>query len=76
MWKKEIVRIGEGVFYCECKVYDEGSVYGINEGRISKLYVRDEKSRKVLANYDRGWDIEPVDETAAKIVDQLLKKYN
>lgn len=51
----------------QAAVYDEPSVYGIDEGRISKLMVWDETkrqcrrgySRTILMNYDRGWDIEP-----------------
>lgn len=36
------------------KVYDEPSQYGINGGRISKLWL--EHKGKPILNYDRGWD--------------------
>ena len=39
------------------KVYDEGSEYGINEGRISKLSIK--VDGVTTLSYDRGWDIEP-----------------
>ena len=39
------------------KVYDEGSEYGINEGRISKLMIK--VDGVTTLSYDRGWDIEP-----------------
>ena len=60
-------------------VYDEPSVYGINEGRISKLMVWDEAmrqgrrgySRTSLMNYDRGWDIEPEARHKA-LIDELV----
>lgn len=42
------------------KVYEEGSIYGIDEGRISKLEVR--KDGKTVTNYDRGWDILPFED--------------
>ena len=46
--------------YCQAKVYSEGSVYGINEGRVSKLCVSSGKAWKGLSdtvyNYDRGLD--------------------
>ena len=48
------------------KVYEEGSEYGINEGRISKLEVK--VDGKTIIRYDRGWDIEPEeDDEVAKI---------
>ncbi|WP_297419750.1 hypothetical protein [Clostridium sp.] len=42
----------------EAKLFDEGSVFGIDEGRVSKLSILDNKN-VWLVNYDRGWDIEP-----------------
>ena len=39
------------------KSFDEGSQWGINGGRISKLTIKIDG--KITANYDRGWDIEP-----------------
>ena len=58
------------------KVYDEGSEYGINEGRISKLLIT--IGGKTVANYDRGWDIKPAeDDEAAQIAYAiLLNEYN
>ena len=55
--------------------FDESSHYGIGEGRISKLYVADAE-RKVLANYDRGWDKRPATATAKAIVDFVTDKFN
>ena len=54
-------------FRFQAKVYDEGSVYGINEGRVSKLMIWDEAKKQAcgnifkasILNYDRGWDIKP-----------------
>jgi len=42
----------------EAKLYDRGSEFGINDGRISKLLIRN-KAGEWIANYDRGWDIKP-----------------
>ena len=52
------------------KVYDEGSTWGINEGRVSKLtvYATDRKSAEIY-NYDRGLDF---DNAPAGLVDQIL----
>ncbi len=61
-------------FEYELKHYEKGSVYGIGEGRISKLEIR--KDGKILVNYDRGWDVEPKDEAVKVIYEILLNKYN
>ena len=57
----------------EAKVYDLGSEYGINGGRISKLYVT--KAGRVVINYDRGWDIKPKTAEANRILQAILQKY-
>ena len=55
---------------------DEGSVYGINEGRISKLTIK--IGNKVTANYDREWDIKPAETDKATQIAYsiLLNDYN
>lgn len=58
------------------KAYDEGSDYGINGGRISKLSIKIDG--QWVVNYDRGWDIEPDenDEAAQIAYCILLNEYN
>ena len=58
------------------KAYEEGSAYGIDEGRISKLLIT--IGGETVANYDRGWDIKPAeDDEAAQIAYAiLLNEYN
>ena len=41
----------------EAKVFDKPSTFGIDDGRVSKLGIRD--GSKWLVNYDRGWDVKP-----------------
>lgn len=53
-------------------VFTEGSQFGINKGKVSKLWLFDRKSKKTLANYDRGWDVKP-DKSVAKWVTDLVK---
>lgn len=55
----------------EAKVYDEPSEYGIEGGRISKLFVRD-KQRNVILSYDRGWDVQPTDELGKNILETIM----
>lgn len=48
-------------YWWQAKVYDEGSRFGINSGRISKLQIRlwsDGKKDEVVYNYDRGPDVD------------------
>lgn len=47
----------------QAKVFDEGSDYGINEGRISKLWVR--CNGVTVLEYERGWSIKPITEFKA-----------
>ncbi|MGI6256613.1 MAG: DUF7678 domain-containing protein [Anaerovoracaceae bacterium] len=56
------------------KHYEEGSEFGINEGRISKLMVK--QGEKVILNYDRGWDVKEETEVANLALCILLNDYN
>lgn len=62
-----------GVRYT-AKVYDEGSEYGINGGRISKLTLTIDG--ECVYNYDRGEDIPPQNEAAEKALAILLYEYD
>lgn len=57
------------------KHYDEGSKFGIDGGRTSKLTIT--KDQHVIAHYDRGWDMEPISsehkETLNEVVNYLEK---
>ena len=58
------------------KVYDEGSEYGINEGRISKLTIKIDGETTLC--YERGWDIEPDENDQATMIafQIILQEYN
>ena len=56
--------VGELEF--EAKVYNVGSVFGINDGRVSKLHIYTLSGKefpfqtgKDIVCYDRGWDKKP-----------------
>ena len=74
MWKQGIINYNGKRYGYEIKVYDEGSEFGINGGRISKLEIRC-KGEKV-AHYDRGWDMEPVNGEAATVTAILMTREN
>ena len=82
MWKEGIIGIptkdGEykKVKYW-VKHFDEPSEdYGINGGKISKLSLK--MDGEWIANYDRGWDIEPAEDDEATQIAYciLLQNYN
>lgn len=56
------------------KVYDESSKFGINHGKISKLELKQDD--KIVANYDRGWDIYPTTKEDEMALCILLNRHN
>ena len=58
------------------KVYEEGSKFGINQGKVSKLTIRKFDETKDLYNYDRGLDQPPVNEEVEAVLNIILAKYN
>jgi hypothetical protein len=58
----------------QIKVFDTPSHHGINgSGRISKLEIR--LGNEILAQYDRGWGVEPTEEVMP-IYEGILDEYN
>ena len=80
MWSTGTIWTNEGKVGYDywVKHYEEPSeVYGIDEGRISKLEIRKHGESKTLVNYDRDWDVEvPEDADVQAVYVLLLKKYN
>ena len=74
MWQEGTIlaptKEGKTVVHYQAKVYREGSAFGIDGGRISKLTLREKG--KVIYNYDRGEDVPPQNE-AAEIALAILK---
>lgn len=64
-------------FQYEAKVYDNPSIFGINQGRISKLYIYGKRG-KILAMYERGWSGDNDDGPQGKlgdVVKKILRRY-
>jgi predicted secreted protein len=57
------------------KHFEEGSEFGIDGGKVSKLTIRKVGESRDVANYDRGWDKEPTEEVMA-VYAIILGKYN
>lgn len=74
MWKEGVILINHRGYHYWVKQYDEGSQYGIDGGRISKLTIK--RNGEIVCNYDRGWDMEAVDEDTQMAMAILLYDYN
>jgi len=65
-----------GDFRIEAKVYEVGSQFGINGGRVSKLYGRWSESGKTAFSYDRGWDKLPQTADEMETFLKVLAKFS
>lgn len=74
MWTEGTIRVGTSIFHYWMKHFEEASIYGIDEGRISKLMLQ--REGETVFNFDRGEDIAPVDEETEIALGILLKEYN
>ena len=78
MWKEGTIGIPAGGKYTACKywakVYETGSEYGIDGGRISKLRITIDD--RTVCNYERGWDIRPTCPEAETALAILIKEFN
>lgn len=74
MWKEGALRVNESTFHYWMKVFEEVSQFGIDGGRVSKLMLK--RNNEVVCNYDRGWDIKPVDSDTELALAILLTSEN
>ena len=76
MWKEGAILIGGKGYRYWVKHYEEGSQFGIDGGRISKLMIK--VDGVITANYDRGWDVEPAEDDMPTRMAYciLLENYN
>ena len=74
MWKEGSILIGGKGYRYWVKQFDEGSQYGIDGGRISKLMIK--RSGETVCNYDRGWDIKPSDPDTQLAMEIILHGEN
>jgi len=74
MWSKGIIEIANTKIQYWVKHFEEGSDFGINNGKISKLECRIDN--KTIINYDRGWDKKPKTKIAHQAYNIIVKKFN
>lgn len=78
MWSEGIITcpMTGGKYKYWVKHYEEGSQYGIDSGKVSKLTIRKLDESRDLVNYDRGWDVEPNTNEVKAVYAIILQKYN
>ena len=74
MWKEGSIKVRNSIFHYWMKQFDEGSEWGIEGGRISKLMIK--RGGEIVCNYDRGWDIKPSDPDAQLAMEIILHGEN
>lgn len=74
MFREGSIKVKDSIIHYWVKHFEEGSKFGIDGGRISKLMLKENST--VVANYDRGWDIKPTDEESEIALAILMKEYN
>ena len=74
LWHEGALKVYGSNYRYWAKVYDEGSEYGIDGGRVSKLMIK--QDNRIVVNYDRGWDIEPQDPNAQLAMEIILHEFN
>lgn len=74
MWRKGSIKVGNSIIRYWVKYFEEGSQYGIKKGCISKLLLK--RDGEIITNYDRGWDVSPVDPEAEIALSILMKEHN
>ena len=55
-WTKGVAVADGTVYDFQVKHYDEPSEFGIDGGRVSKLWLRKWGEPQAILSYDRGWD--------------------
>lgn len=74
MWDEGFITINHENYQYHVKHFSGNSIYGIDNGKISKLEIR--KNNVVAVHYDRGWITRPVTDIENAIYEMLIKLYN
>jgi hypothetical protein len=78
MWSEGIIASPTtgGKYKYWVKHFEEGSEYGIDGGKISKLTIRKVGESKDLYNFDRGMDVDCANDEVRTVLNIILAKYN
>ncbi|MDR2646594.1 MAG: hypothetical protein LBB67_00475 [Oscillospiraceae bacterium] len=78
MWSEGIIARPKtgGKYKYWVKHFEEGSQFGIDGGRISKLVIRKVGESEDLVCYDRGWGKKPKGKESKAVCAIILSKFN
>jgi hypothetical protein len=78
MWSESIIACPAtgGKYKYWVKHFEEGSQYGIDGGKVSKLTIRKVGENRDLYNFDRGLGIDCQTDEVRAILSIILAKYN
>ena len=75
-WTIARAKVENRFFEINVKHFEEPSRFGIKNGRISKLWIREEGKTAADVSYDRGWDVRPKTKAAKAVMNEILAMYN
>ena len=75
-WKIGFITLGKYIYKFEAKVFEEPSQFGIDNGCISKLYVKEHGKHEPMFVYERGWDIKPKTEIAKVLLSIIQTEFD
>ena len=75
VWTLASAAVNGRKFKVEMVRFDEPSRFGIRNGRISKLWAKEEGGSEVI-NYDRGWDIRPNTAEGKAVLAAIIRQFN
>lgn len=73
MWIRGTIKINDTEYEVQAKVFLEGSEFGIDNGPISKLTIKNLNNKNTIVNFDRGWDIKPKSKEDKEIYEEIVK---
>lgn len=72
-WVKGKVDFNGDEYDYQAKVFDDPSLYGIEEGRVSKLKI-DNEDGFCIARYDRRWEVSPESKDDKKVLKRVMRR--
>jgi len=75
VWTIATATVNGKRFRVQMVKFEEPSIYGIRNGRISKLWAKEENGTDNIA-YDRGWSHRPATAEGKAFLKEIIKRYN
>lgn len=75
LWTMATATVNGKRFKVQMVKFEEPSIYGIRNGRISKLWAKEENGTDSIA-YDRGWSHRPATAEGKALLKEIVKQFN